>query len=74
MTIQLAPEAEAALDRIVAISGRTREQVVGEAMQSYATWLEYEAQKIKESIEAADRGELIDHDELFDRLEAKYAG
>ena len=73
MTIELAPEAEAALDRMVVITGRSRDELAGEAMQRHAAWYEFEARKIAESKAAADRGEVIDHDELFDRLERRYA-
>ena len=73
MTIDLAPEAEAALEKVIALSGKTRNELATAAFSSYAAWYEYESQKIEESIAAADRGEVIDHDELFDDLERRYS-
>ena len=72
MTIELAPEAEAALERIAATSAHSQTDIVTQAMQSYAAWLQFEQTQVKGARADAAAGRVIEHDELFAQLEREY--
>jgi predicted transcriptional regulator len=74
MSTILTPETEAALDRIAARSGRSREQLANDALQGYVSWFEHEEQKVAEARAAIDRGDFIEHDQFFNELESRYSG
>ncbi len=61
-------------DRIDAGEFESAEQMVTDLLrryQRYAAWREDAREKIREGIEAAERGDLIDGDEFFAELEAE---
>jgi predicted transcriptional regulator len=67
--VHLAPDTEAQLKEFAASKGKEAAQVVKETV---ARMLERQAQFIEavnRGISAADRGELVDHDEVVNRIE-----
>jgi predicted transcriptional regulator len=62
------------LDEMARNMKRDRSFVLNEAVEQYLWRYESLKQRLAESMAAADRGELIDHDELFDELEREFAG
>ena len=62
------------LDEIAHNLERDRSYVIGEAIAEYLWRYERDKKLYAESRAAAARGELIDHDELFDQLEREFAG
>jgi len=69
MEVQFTPEQEARLSQIANYNGTPAEQLVKEAALRL---VEEDAEiraGIQRGIEQADRGELIDHDEVVERFE-----
>jgi predicted transcriptional regulator len=69
MEVHFTPQTEAQLKQFAASKGKNVAQVVEEII---ARMLEREAQfveGVKSRIEAADRGDLIDHEEVVNRIE-----
>jgi len=69
MEVNLAPEKEFQLQQLATRTGRDPAQVVEEAVDRL---LEYDAQfiaAVKKGRESARRGELIEHDEVAERIE-----
>ncbi len=69
MNVQFTPEQEAQLSRIANYNGTAAEQMVKEAALRL---VEEDAEiraGIQRGIEQADRGELMDHDEVVARFE-----
>jgi len=74
MEIPLTTNLQAKLSRLAARQGRPTEALVVEAVErmvSYDGWFLREVQK---GLAAADRGELIDHDELREFIDQRYPG
>ncbi|MGA3210462.1 MAG: hypothetical protein ABSD20_04090 [Terriglobales bacterium] len=68
MEVQFTPEQEAQLSQIASRNGTLPEQLVKEAVNRM---LENQARFIagvQDGIAAADRGELVDHDEVRSRI------
>lgn len=56
------------LSRLAIATGRTKSFVAAKAIQDYLALQEWQVQAIREGIEAADRGELVDHEEAVKLL------
>lgn len=68
MEVHLSPEKEARLQQFAARTGKTAAQVVGEAADRM---LEYETRfigAVEEGRESARRGELVDHEDVVERI------
>jgi len=69
MEIQLSPEKEARLQQLAARTGRNTTQLVQEAVDrllDYETWF---IQEVEKGLAAAERGELLEHEEVVERIE-----
>ena len=73
MTIDLAPEAEAALDRIAALSNFSRDELITQAMESYAGQLEFETQQIASARADVAAGRVLSHEEVFRQLDVEFS-
>jgi len=80
MQIELSPDVEVAVQRLVAAgAGSTPEGVVNTALRLFLDWPEMLRRhdelkrQIQEGVESADRGELYDGDEVFDEILAELA-
>ena len=51
------------LNNLAIATGRTKSFVAGKAIEDYLALQEWQVQAIKDGIVAADRGELLDHEE-----------
>ena len=72
MEVHVTPELEAKLTRIAARQGRDTEDLVQEVLSRY---LEQEArftEAVQRGIASADRGDLLDHDEVVSRIEKRF--
>ena len=69
MEVHFAPHTEERLKQLAASTGKDIAQVVEEAvlrmLERQARYIE----AVNRGIEAADRGDLIDHEEVVDRIE-----
>lgn len=73
ITARIDPETLALIDKVVASQGRSRSWFAARAIQRAA---EYEADFlafVQEGIDAADRGELVPHEEAMAELDAMIA-
>ena len=71
MEIHLSPEKEAQLQQLAARTGKSTAQLVQEAVDRL---LDYEAwfiQEVEKGLAQAERGELIEHEEVLRRLEKR---
>lgn len=51
------------LHKLAVATGRTKSFIVAKAIQDYLALQEWQVEAIKEGIVAADRGEMVDHEE-----------
>jgi len=69
MDVHLAPNQEAELNNLAAKTGRGTDELV---QQAVARMLEYDTrflEAVEEGRAAARRGDLLEHDEVVDRIE-----
>ena len=72
MELHVTPELEAGLARIAAQQGRDTEGLVQEVLRRY---LDQEARfvdAVQKGIASADRGDLLDHDEVVARIDKRF--
>lgn len=68
MTIAIDEVVNDRLRRLADIKNISPEELVGEVLAEHLDYDRWFRAKVREGIEAADRGDLIDHDEVFARL------
>lgn len=71
-SVRLDPEQREQLDRLAASMDRPRSYVVSEAIAQYLDYHTWKLERVEEGKAAAERGELVDHDELFRDLRHRY--
>ncbi len=72
MEVHLAPEKEARLHQLAVRSGKNTAEVVEEAVDRL---LEYDAnfnEAVEQGRESARRGDLLEHDEVVERIERMF--
>ena len=74
MDVQLTPDLQAKLARLVADQGRPAESLVIEAVERMISYDEWFLREVRVGIEAANRGELRDHDEVRKLIDRRYPG
>lgn len=57
------------LDHLADSLDRSRNYLVNQALKEYLQQHAWQIEKITQGIEAADRGELVDHDDMMRELE-----
>jgi predicted transcriptional regulator len=73
ITIRLAPEVIAKLDRLARATARTKSFLVADAIQEYLKVNEWQVEAIEEGVRQADEGRLITNDEVRKKWEDKLA-
>ena len=58
------------LDHIAGSLDRSRNYLVNQAIQEYLETHAWQIEKITEGIDAADRGELVEHDQVMQEMDA----
>jgi predicted transcriptional regulator len=58
------------LDHIAGSLDRSRNYLVNQAIQEYLETHAWQIEKITQGIEAADRGELVEHDQVMQEMDA----
>ncbi len=74
MEILLTPDLQAKLTRLAAQQGRAKEALVVEAVERMVNYDEWFLREVQKGLAAADRGELIDHDEVRKLIDERYPG
>lgn len=64
-SVRLDPEKRRQLDSLAARLERSRSYLVGQAIDQYLDYHAWKLERVAEGVDAADRGELIAHDDLF---------
>lgn len=71
-SVRISPESRERLDALAASMDRPRSYLVNEAIDQYLAYHSWKADRVREGLEAADRGDLVEHDELFASLRDRY--
>ena len=74
MEVDLAPDLEAKLTRLAAEQGRDTRALVREAVERLVNYDEWFVREVERGLAAADRGELIDHEEIGKLIAERYPG
>jgi predicted transcriptional regulator len=74
MEVDLTPDIQAKLMRLAAEQGRDTKALVREAVERFVDHDEWFVQEVERGLAAADRGELIEHDEVGKLIDRRYPG
>jgi predicted transcriptional regulator len=74
MEVDLTPDLEAKLTRLAAEQGCDTRALVREAVERLVDYDEWFVREVEKGLAAADRGELIDHEEIGKLLAERYPG
>jgi predicted transcriptional regulator len=74
MEVQFDPELQRRLNRIAAEQGRDSESLVQEAVERLINYDEWFLREVEKGLDAADRGEFVDHDEVGESIDSRYPG
>jgi predicted transcriptional regulator len=74
MEVRLNPELQAKLTRLATQQGRDSESLVVEAVERLVNYDEWFIQEVEKGLAAADRGELIDHEDIRKLIDGRYPG
>jgi predicted transcriptional regulator len=69
MEVHLDPDLQAKLTRIAAARGSDAELLAREAIERFVDYDEWFIREVEKGVAAADRGELLTHEEVGTRLE-----
>lgn len=74
MEVDFTPELQAKLSRLAAEQGRDTRALVREAVERFVDHDEWFLRKIEEGLAEANRGELVDHEEVKKLIDRRYPG
>ena len=73
VSLRLDPEIRKKLDDLAAATERSRAAIAAEAVKQYVVLQEWQIAAIQKGVDAADRGEFIDHAKLKAKWEKRLA-
>jgi RHH-type rel operon transcriptional repressor/antitoxin RelB len=74
MDVNLSPDLQARLSRLAAERGSDTAALVQEAVERFVDYDESFLQEVRSGLAAADRGELIDHEDIGKLIDSRYRG
>jgi predicted transcriptional regulator len=74
MEIPLTPDLQAKLNRLAVQQGRAKEALVVEAVERMVNYDEWFLREVQKGLAAADRRELVDHNEVRKVIDERYPG
>lgn len=74
MEVNLNPDLQARLTRLAADRGSDAGTLVQEAVERLVDHDEWFLREVREGLAAADRGELIDHEDVRKLIDSRYRG
>lgn len=74
MEVRLKPDLQAKLTSLATQQGRDSESLVVEAVERMVNYNEWFVQEVEKGLAAADRGELIDHEDIRKLIDSRYPG
>lgn len=72
MEVRFKPDVQEKLARAAAQQGRDSEALVVEAVERMLSYDEWFLAEVEKGVAAADRGELIDHDDIRKLIDDRY--
>ncbi len=74
MEVRLTPDLEAKLSRLATERGQDTQTLVQEAIERLVDYDEWFLREVEKGLAAADRGELIDHEDIGKMIDRRYPG
>ncbi|MGB7942945.1 MAG: hypothetical protein WCF42_06475 [Terriglobales bacterium] len=74
MEVNIGPDLQAKLARLAAERGRDAQALVREAIEKLVDYDEWFLREVEEGLAAADRGELVDHEDVGKMIDRRYPG
>ena len=74
MEVPLTPDLHAKLNRLASQQGRASESLIVEAVERMVNFDSWFLREVEQGIAAADRGELVEHDEVKKLINQRYPG
>ncbi len=72
--MRLKPDLQAKLTSLATQQGRDSESLVVEAVERMVNYDEWFVQEVEKGLAAADRGELIEHEDIRKLIDSRYPG
>jgi predicted transcriptional regulator len=72
MEVNLAPDLQAKLSRLAAERGSDTQALIQEAVERLVDYDEWFLREVETGLAAADRGELIEHEDVGKLIQARY--
>ena len=74
MEVPLTPDLQAKLNRLATQQRRPTEALVLEAVERMVNYDQWLLREVEKGISAADRGELVDHEDIQKLIDRRYPG
>lgn len=74
MEVRLDPALQAKLAQLASKQGRGTEELVVDAVERMVNFDQWFMREVEKGISAADRGELVDHQEVHKLIDRRYPG
>ena len=74
MEVNLSPDLQARLTRLAADRGSDADTLVQEAVERFVDYDEWFLGEVRKGLAAADRGEVIDHEDIGKLIDSRYRG
>ena len=71
-SVRLEPDKREKLDSLAASMDRPRSYLIAQAIDQFLDYHAWKLEQVEAGRDAADRGELVSHEELFDDLRRRY--
>jgi predicted transcriptional regulator len=74
MEVRLGPDLQAKLGQLASKQGRDTEELIGDAVERMVNFDQWFMREVEKGISAADRGELVDHNDVQKLIDRRYPG
>jgi predicted transcriptional regulator len=74
MEVRLDPDLQAKLAQLASKQGRDTEELIGDAVERMVNFDQWFMREVEKGISAADRGELVDHNDVQKLIDRRYPG
>lgn len=74
MEVHLTPDLQAKLARLAAEQGRDLQALVLEAVERLVDYDDWFLREVEKGLSAADRGEIIEHEDIGALINSRYTG
>jgi len=74
MEVRLDPDLQAKLAQLASKQGRDTEELIADAVERMVNFDQWFMREVEKGISAADRGELVDHNDVQKLTDRRYPG